>query len=66
MPLLAPAFREINYSRIKKISATSGNETAAAAINHTQGEGSNVTADQVAGYLTIQSIASVKMAVSKE
>ena len=66
MPLLEPVFREINYGRINAIEKEWGSETAAAAMNHKLGEGSNFTADQVSGYLAIQAVASKKMVVSKK
>jgi hypothetical protein len=66
MPLLAPAFREINFQRIRqRIEAGDHAADVAAEINATAAPESPVTADDLTRFLKVQSISSRKMLLRK-
>ncbi|ANI16206.1 hypothetical protein A9C11_20480 [Pseudomonas citronellolis] len=67
MPLLSPAFREINYSRIRElINAECSCETIASVLTDENPAGVKFTASDVRGYLKVQGEASVRMLVSQK
>lgn len=66
MPLMAPVFREINYSRINTLSAAGhSTRTIASVINDQTDNHFKFTASDVKSYLKMGKAASEQMLVSK-
>lgn len=65
MPVLAPAFREINYRRIETL-AKDGNSDATIASFVRDKTGANVTTEDITAYRKVTGLASQKMLVSKK
>lgn len=67
MPLLSPAFREINYSRIRElIDAGFSYETIAKVMNDENPSGIKLTASDIRGYLRLQGEASARMLIGQK
>lgn len=67
MPLLAPAFRELNFHRINQLSgADLSPSTIAGVINDETNHALRITAADVRSYLKIQAAASKQMLVSSK
>ena len=66
MPLMAPVFREINYSRINTLSADGHSaRTIASIMNDETDNRFRFTASDVKGYLKMGNAASEQMLISK-
>lgn len=65
MGMMSPAFRELNYSRVKELKGRNLRDSTVASIISDE-TGQDVTAQDVKSYLKMNGLASDQMLVSKE